>query len=296
MLNRGASMFEIAKRYSEQTYYRKVDIGKEMEYHIVAPIWEEIKKYRAIFRKDYPLFQCYLVHNPNMMHTLMKVQHTLTQYVVQAKRRNHKDTIPKQLYPLYSAYMDRVYKLDNDTVWFMNCVRVLTLPIKEELLYFLCDEEIPMLIRLFFLRDRCEDTLLLLFLIKESCTPIFSLLANIETSIEKDDQDGTFSFLHFLHKVWLQVSTEMNATKIDKDMDMRNKNIEELKEMYPILSDHQLRFYVDHRQAQRYYTITQYMEYAHVCYETARYSMERFVHLHWYQKEKVGKKFIYKVF
>lgn len=289
-------MFETAKRYSEQTYYRKMDLMREMDYHIVAPIWEEVKSYRSIFRIEYPIFQCYLVHNPCMLHMLMKTQHKLMQYVLLTKQEVNVDTLPKHVYPLYTAFIDQCNKPLKDSVWFKHCLQVLSIPIQEPMVGFLCDDDIPLLIRLFFLFYSYEDTtLLFLFLLKEGYVPIHSLLSFKQKKIEKDEQDATSSFLTFLYEIWLKLSTEMVLLKSREENDIKDKRVEELKEMYPILNEEQIRFYVEHRQAQRYYTIAQYMEYTHVCYETARYSMERFVHLHWYQKQKVGKKFIYKV-
>ncbi|MBQ7890914.1 MAG: hypothetical protein IJ359_02010 [Erysipelotrichaceae bacterium] len=66
-----------------------------------------------------------------------------------------------------------------------------------------------------------------------------------------------------------------------------------LLEYYPFLHKEQVAFYIEHRESHCYYTIQQYMKYNDVCYETSRMHLEQLVHLGWYVKKKVGKKFVY---
>ena len=35
-------MFETTKKYSEQVYYNKADLEKEMDFFFVFPLWHEI--------------------------------------------------------------------------------------------------------------------------------------------------------------------------------------------------------------------------------------------------------------
>lgn len=48
-------MFETAKKYSEQVYYNKADLEKEMDFYLVDPLWHEITQYRSLFRHEFPI-------------------------------------------------------------------------------------------------------------------------------------------------------------------------------------------------------------------------------------------------
>ena len=58
-------MFETAKKYSEQVYYNKADLEKEMDFYLVDPLWHEITQYRSLFRHEFPIKEkkTYLIRN-----------------------------------------------------------------------------------------------------------------------------------------------------------------------------------------------------------------------------------------
>lgn len=296
-----ALMFELAKRYSEERYYRKEDIMEEMDSYLVEPVWEEITKYRSIFKIDYDIFdyRSYLIYNPKMIQTLLKTQQLMTKGILHNAIWSEQKNLPETLQPLFVALSGRLSATKDETSWFRNSILLLSIPIQEKFLHFLCDEEEVMLVKLFYLvicyKEEKKQELLVLFLMKEGYLHFLELIIECTELIEEDIHDMTPFFLKFLHNIWLKISSLMVLLKGSCEEDTKLMLFEELREKYPCYSDEQLHFYIEHRQIKRYYTIRQYMEYAHVCYETARYSMEQFVEQSWYQKQKLGKKFVYKV-
>lgn len=64
-------------------------------------------------------------------------------------------------------------------------------------------------------------------------------------------------------------------------------------EINPLLRYHQALFYANHHEDGRYYTISQFKNFADCAYETARTSMEFLVSLCLYRKEQLKNKFVY---
>lgn len=298
---RGVCMFELAKRYSEDRYYRKEDILEEMDAYLIEPVWEEICKYRSIFKIDYAILghRYYLIYNPRMIKTLMKTQQLMLKGMTHNERLSEQKDIPDSLQPLFVALSGRLYTAKDESSWFRYSISLLSIQVEESFVSFLCNDEEVMLVKLFYLlacyKKEKKQELLVLFLMKEGYLHFLELFRDDSVSVEEDIYDMTPCFLAFLHNIWLKISNLMVLLKGNCDEDTKQMQFEELKEKYPCCSDEQLHFYIDHRLPKRYYTIRQYMEYTHVCYETARYSMEQFVQQNWYQKQKLGKKFVYKV-
>mgnify|MGYP006875948527 CR=1 FL=1 len=105
--------------------------------------------------------------------------------------------------------------------------------------------------------------------------------------------DVTSNFLSLLSHLRLKFSDEMISLSSKKPNSPLTMDVAELCERYPMLQKESVSFYVKHRRLHHYYTLQEYMKACGVCYETARYSMEKLVDLHWYQKQKIGKKFVY---
>lgn len=107
------------------------------------------------------------------------------------------------------------------------------------------------------------------------------------------DLDVTSNFLSLLEVLRLKFSDEMLSLNRKDTLSLQKLDARELTERYPMLQKESIAFYVAHRKLHHYYTLQDYMQNAGVCYETARYSMEKLVALKWYQKQKIGKKFVY---
>lgn len=299
---RCACMFELAKRYSEHIYYQKQDIIREMDAHLVEPVWEEILKYRSIFKTDYTILthRFYLVYNPLMIKSLMKTQQYMMQAVLHYKNEiPQRELLPTSLQTWYFVLSTRMDTMKDAITWFTFASKQLSIPIQDDFLLFLCNDEEGTLIRLFFLmivyQEDKKEELLTLFLMKEGYLSFLDILLDSFVSLTVEKGDVTYYFLAFLHNIWLKISNLMVLLKGNCEEDTKLMLFEELKEKYPCCRDEQLHFYIEHRRAKHYYTIRQYMDYCHVCYETARYSMEQLVRQNWHQKQKMGKKFVYKV-
>ncbi len=106
------------------------------------------------------------------------------------------------------------------------------------------------------------------------------------------EKDKTYLFLKFLSLLELNFEECLLLLKSDCG-DFLKMSKEQLFHRYPFFSKQQIAFFVTHRNPYDYYSIQEYMRYSHVCYETARIAMERFVHYKWYHRRKIGKRFYY---
>ena len=162
-----------------------------------------------------------------------------------------------------------------------------------DLMAFLENDEEPLLLRIFFLSMLTgEGAYLDCLLVHASCHAPFTF-AMEEKQNRKTAGDLSVRFLHFLEDIRLQISRSMLSLTETDITACQTMQLQELLEQYPMLSEQQLMFYVDHRQPYRYYTIRQFMEYAGVCNETARCAMELLVKQSCYQRRKIGKKYVY---
>ena len=79
----------------------------------------------------------------------------------------------------------------------------------------------------------------------------------------------------------------------DLDIDEIEANTEKMLQLYPHLKRKQAHFYITHCTLGFNYTISQFEKYEKTVYETARTSMDALANLGFYEKKKIGKKFLY---
>ena len=117
----------------------------------------------------------------------------------------------------------------------------------------------------------------------------------VDELLHKSDflnNDKTYLFLSFLSQAQLKFEECLLLLRRDCDDYLRMTN-EPLVHRFPNLSEQQIAFFVAHREANSYYSIQEYKEFTHVCYETARNAMESFVAQGWYRQRKIGKRYYY---
>lgn len=68
-----------------------------------------------------------------------------------------------------------------------------------------------------------------------------------------------------------------------------------IQEANPRISKKQASFFVSHKDGNKYYSIKDFQDFNRSSYETSRYSLDNLVNEGFYEKKKVGKKFVYKV-
>lgn len=204
---------------------------------------------------------------------------------------------------LYRCTLQRCFSADirkavllagNQPHWLHKVSELLALTkLPHDLMAFLENDEEPLLLRIFFLSMFTgERAYLDCLLVHERCHAPFAL-AMEEQPNRTAAGDLSVRFLAFLDDIRLQISRSMLSLTETDVTACQTMQLQELLEQYPMLSEQQLMFYVDHRQPYRYYTIRQFMEYAGVCNETARCAMELLVKQHCYQRRKIGKKYVY---
>lgn len=304
-------MFETAKKYSEQAYYSKADVEKELDHYLVEPMWHEICQYRSLFQKEFPIHEkkTYIVYNRYVVDAIARTQECMIRYM-----RNHWNE------PLHDL---DYFWLREEEVWifqsfitqmetnqtyihkhmFLHILEQMDLQKQVSMLSRkkLMDEQENLLHQLFLLSmeqdKRCAFILMYPIL---RCHEALSLgqILKMEEFCDLYDKksrelDVTGSFLSFLAHIRLKLSNDMVLLNADAEKNVLQMQYQELIERYPMLQKEQIRFFIEHRTHHHYYTLQDYMKFHGVCYETARYSMEKLVELHWYQKQKMGKKFVY---
>ncbi len=304
-------MFETAKKYSEQVYYNKADLEKEMDFYLVDPLWHEITQYRSLFRHEFPIKEkkTYLIRNPHVNDQMSATQNLLFEWLLLHKEDPDKEfdlfwlKEEEQLRFLRLLVKLRYDHSLNPQTLFQEVMDSFQLhgEVNQQTLQYLSDAQNPLLLKLFRLgmEGNKRTAFLLLFptLYLHHCLKAAEII-DMEEIIDKihsadTDLDVTSAFLSLLVMLRLKLSDEMISLKRNEQLSPLDQDEVNLCERYPMLQKESIAFYVRHRKLHHYYTLQDYMKEADVCYETARYSMEKLVELKWYQKQKIGKKFVY---
>lgn len=299
-------MYETAQKYSEQRYLTKAKLAQEIDSYLLEPIWQEVKNYRSLFRYDLQIHQkpYYLTRNPLTINKILQVEELMRRYEdTQTERFDYYcpylDEEENQHYQQYLIYLQLHPYLSKEEFFLQILQRFHIDDINKLHLQFLLSEEEPFLLRYFtlmFISRRSSSLLMMPFLIIEHRTYIKELcsIVTFKDSYEEEiDDDITYAFLTMLEELRLLLYKKMVSLNHTPQDLCKVLQEEELIERYPNLKKEQIHFYVQHRKLGHYYTIQNYIQQMNVCYETARYSLDQLVEHHWYEKKKVGKKFVY---
>lgn len=304
-------MYETARKYSEYAYYSKQELEREMDHYLVEPLWAEIEKYRSFFRMEFPLAnkKTYLIRNPHVNDTMALTQEMMMGWLLEHPEGKEKaiDTFwlkDEEQHCFSRLYVKLRYDRTMDSKMLFHELYDqfhLERQVDPKVRRTLEDPCGNLLIKLFLLvmvcDKRCAFLLYIAVLYLHRFLPVCTLVSMEElmdhTAHLTNDLDVTSNFLSLLSYLRLKFSDEMLLLKGKKPVSPLTMDVAELCERYPMLQKESVEFYVKHRRLHHYYTLREYMESSGVCYETARYSMEKLVNLHWYQKQKIGKKFVY---
>lgn len=275
----GEKMFEIAKRYSYPKYYSRSELKPYFSSSLDI-VYNEINEYRKMFLTEhFHLMVCML---PGVMHKMMECSE-MNHILSFEKIEEHK------------CFEQLIKKQETD-------LHKILLPYtNEQLLKFYDSYHISLWEKLFFtmyLNSSEKDKIMEGILFVHHMTYLYPFIMKYMKEVEMFQlmRDCTVEYFHFIDKLYLHLTDTMLSLKSKSEtLKPIELNLQELIRRYPMLSETQLRFYVLHRELNHFYTISDYRKECQVCYETARYSLEQFVELHWYTKCKIGKKFVYKV-
>ncbi|MCI8272205.1 MAG: hypothetical protein HFG16_07850 [Erysipelotrichaceae bacterium] len=300
-------MYETAQKYTEHSYYAKEQIADEIDSYLLEPIWQEVKTYRSFFRYDLKIGDkpLYLTRNPLTVNRILQMEEMLRTYERNCKEEMdvycpYLDSEQNERYRRYVMHLhvnDNVQKEEYFTAFFHQFA---IQDVWKPHLLFLLKEEEPFLLRYFslaiHLSRRTRALLMIPFLLMEHrlyIKDILSIVDYADTYAEDINGDITYAFLDMLEQLRLILYKKMillNNTAKDLYKVLQEQ---ELLERHPELKKEQICFYVSHRELGHYYTIQNYIQHAKVCYETARQSLDQLVDKRWYEKKKIGKKFVY---
>lgn len=302
-------MFETTRKYSEMRYYDKQELAEEMDHYMVDPIWHEICQYRSFFRYELPIQgkQTYLVRNCLVNDRMASVQEGCIawheQHLQECKASlSFPFLTESQMLAYASLYVRMKYDKGMDgKALIQEVLERFSISISLKLCQYLLQDHHPLLLKLFYLCMECDlrdATVLFYPVLYLHHALAYGALFTIE-ELKQDEVcsihclDLTKNFLSFLSVLQLKLSYEMVSLKLRKQESSKKLDAQDLQEQYPMLPKAAIAFYINHQELHHYYTLQDYQDDAHVCYETARYSMDKLVSLHWYQKQKIGKKFVY---
>lgn len=277
-------MFEETRKYTEDTYLSRQELAQELELDgvVLEAVWRQVEDYRALLRRSFHFDD-------------VRVDIVMTRALCRKLQQTTE--------LLYRCTLQRSFAVDirktallvgNQPYWLHKAAELLALKeLPHDLTAFLENDEEPLLLRIFFLSLHTQDNAYLDCLLVHACCHAPFALAMEGKPDSTVAGDLSVRFLAFLDGIRLQISRSMLSLTETDVTACQTMQLQELLEHYPMLSEQQLMFYVDHRQPYRYYTIRQFMEYAGVCNETARCAMELLVKEHCYQRRKIGKKYVY---
>lgn len=291
---------ELVEKYSEQTYSRRVDLLKELDHSIADTVWNEVLRYRRQF--------CYELHIMDRTYHITMCRSVLFRILECEEKLLKQGNIMRGLSDCLQHEERTNWQLllhhkecgvdVGDAVWIQHACELLEITqctfIMEVLLL-----QVPVVIQLFLCMHlpytQREPALFLIALVHDALYLMDILFPPYvdECGYTGEEEDLTYDLLDFLKNLELKISDRMLLLKGGKQNQQQFVSLRDLKERYPMLQEEQLRFYVGHRDAAHYYTIQQYIAYCGVCYETARTALDQLVNLNWYQKRKIGKKFVY---
>lgn len=277
-------MFEETRKYTEDVYCSKAMLKEHLKGMVLETLWQQVEEYRRLFRRkfNFSFYQGSIVMSVACMRKLQYTSELLY-------RCKHTGSLPLSI-------RKTLLLLQEQRDWLQKAQQLLALEaLPQDAYAFLADEEEPLLLRIFFLYV-CDvdvarwENILLLHANCQASTAMLIWKPDVPLATESD---LTAYFLSFLDAVGLQISRSMLSLTEANISSCQTMQLQELLEHFPMLSERQLMFYVDHRTPYCCYTIRQFMEYVGVCHETARRSMEQLVERRCYMRRKIGKKYVY---
>ncbi len=132
--------------------------------------------------------------------------------------------------------------------------------------------------------------------------------SELEVTVDQAKEDsGDLTYVTMLMIKIILYSVHLSSEKIETftkkeirynflSTKEKNKSIKNILSEHPELSVKQVKFFVSHSNSRFKYTIKDFQKYFGTSYETARYSLDGLVDSGFYNKRKVGKKYIYGTF
>ncbi|MEF9920705.1 MAG: hypothetical protein RR741_06275 [Erysipelotrichaceae bacterium] len=299
--------YSLIQKYSEEHYYTKCELENDFSDSTLTIMWEEIEHYRTFFKHNIKIgyHHYYVTYNPYVSKKIFDLHQQYYKFQYYNKEvtkwlpcSNKEQQEIEQFKVLFNHCKSREINL-----FFENTLHSLQIELDNELINFLVNKNEDIFLKVFLCILSLEKpiTVITLNLIcSELCHINILSLIDIDKLYSiiispKGHNDLTYCFLAFLDDLYLKLCDKMLLYDFKILKGIESLNEEELHNIYPMLKKKQIEFFLIHHQVNHYYTIRDYMSATNVSYETARYSLEELVKIKWYQKLKVGKKFVYHI-
>ncbi len=262
-------------QYSEQEYYTKKKLLSLNPGVVGECMYQEIWAIRKLFLMPIEAF------NKKQYIIMTKKINELMIHILETKLYKH-------TYESKVEYRQMEYHHKQDAL--LRLASELNIYIPYELVQFLYRTN-ALLLKLYILRVFSHENKLLYFYLKQNdrlewYEMIIGLNTVEETSVELD---LTSSFLSFLVSFYLKIC-EMMVLSNGDDIQL---TYNEIQFRYPQLNENQIHFYLTHNHSQQYYTIQNFKQYTNISYESARKQLDMLMQLKFYNRIKIGKKYVY---
>lgn len=273
-------MVSLKEKYTDINYANKAELTDLLEYHAIETVWKEILEYRQAFQIHYQFLNQSILFTltPSIYQKVIETERDLRQQVLQMGNSSlflglvDRQQFEYKLKEFLAAYYGRDYDLQQQLMHthpliLVSILRLLKVPEAS----LLANDVLQM----YHLSSISED--------------VWEIAEMLEV---KEGNDQTAFLLQYMKQ--LQAFCESLSTKVNTQQDKtKSEGVSELCWSYPNLSQSLITFFVEHRAGNHFYSVKDYQDWHECSYETARSSLNELVNLGWYQKIKVGKKFVY---
>lgn len=265
--------------YSEEMYIDKLYLYSLYSNTTAELIWRDVLKYREYFHHtlNFDEKKYYLTMNQTLFDKMLRI------YEYPIEKSNME-------YLHIHMFVEKYANADVKTLLLMYANEI-HLSLKGTMIRFLCSDE-NLLIKIFIAKHwiGVKEYIYLILLVFNKVSWYHYIYKCQELIGIKAEKDLTFKYRSFLDQFYYCLSNTIDLSSARKE----RETLEELLLRFPMCNKMQLEFYLTHSHINHYYTVTQYMEYHQVSYETARKAMNLLVNLEFYKKSKVGKRQVYR--
>lgn len=287
-------MHTLARKYTEDVYLTYEELKERFLAAQMDTIWQEIACYRELFVIALSKEE-FIVNSVTLQRKHAKIEQRMNLVLRKVKQNAEKGIEEIGVSHSTIHMMEKMYETQYHCSLRHIC-RTLMVDYSDTVRFIEEQSDLPLFVLLYkivSIPEHSTKNLLLLYLSFETGTsPLLFQLAELAVTWPSE-HDHTKNYAS-----WLQRIDDFFIQKLkEKQNQQPALYLKELRlmERYPTLKPYQASFFEQHREIGHYYTVEQFLLYCNTCYETARMGMEELVRLGWYQKEKVGKKYVYYV-
>ncbi|MEG0314742.1 MAG: hypothetical protein RR646_05730 [Erysipelotrichaceae bacterium] len=280
-------MNSLAIKYSEQNYLTREQVLGENEHLVGELIWQEVLNYRSIFTFNYTLNNHnYILVRCHLFNSLLL---NLNDSIIYASNNLSPNVIDKDSTYFNNLRANKKLYINKLNIMLIDTANYYNINLTTKFINLINKETIFIKLILINLNYNPTDSNILRKVIYIYYN-IENIYDNIIDTIINPYNDLTYSVLELIKNNILYLSELVIKLKCNKNS---KDDLSDLILKYPQISSNSLKFYYYHNKYNAYYTINDYVLYNNSSYETARQGLEVLTKYNFYNKEKIGKRYVY---